>query len=79
MLLLHDSPHSLPEHLEIMIVVAFVVILALFALLCHGVGGYARRHGRNYLGAVLLSLLFTPCIGFIVVALLCHCQWFRKD
>lgn len=78
MLLLHASPHSVPENIELWVLAFGVFAIISYVLMCHAVAVYARSHGRSYLGAFVLSLLFNPLVGFIIVALLCHCKWFRR-
>jgi hypothetical protein len=49
------------------VLIEVLIIVIIWLVLCGAVGAYAGNKGRSGVGALFLSLLLTPLVGFVVV------------
>lgn len=50
-----------------------------YVYICHLIGKYSQRHGRNYLLLFFISFFISPIMGFIIAALMGESEEYRYE
>ena len=61
------------------VMVCYLVVVGGYLLLCHLVGKYAKKRGRDYWLFFFVALVLNPLIGFIIAAILGESDAVRQE